>query len=119
MRILFIDDDSDLTFVLDYYLKKTEIEYEFAEDMETGIEKIKAFNPDIIVTDLFLPDGEASEIIGFLKRHNSEAKIFLMTSLDYSHKISDYRGKVEEVIFKPFKPEKLIEFIREKMEEGS
>ncbi|MCX7910737.1 MAG: response regulator [Endomicrobia bacterium] len=54
-KILIVEDDRDLVEILELHLKKHGYEVDHAYDGEKALEKVKEFNPDLIILDIMLP----------------------------------------------------------------
>jgi two-component system OmpR family response regulator len=78
-KILIIDDEKDLCFLLQSYLKFKHHEVVTANTLKDGLNKINTFHPDVLFLDNNLPDGfgwnKACEIL----ETNPGIKINLMT----------------------------------------
>jgi len=54
--VLIIDDEADIRDILTYNLKKDGFDVLTAENGQSGIEKAKAAQPDIIILDVMMPE---------------------------------------------------------------
>ncbi|MCE3297360.1 MAG: DNA-binding response regulator [Crocinitomicaceae bacterium] len=110
-RILIIDDEADILEIIHYNLVKEGFEVETAENGMTGIEKAKAFLPDLILLDVMMPqmDGiEVCENIRSIPELQSTLICFLTArSEDYSQ-IAGLDAGADDYIAKPVKPKVLI-----------
>lgn len=77
-RILIIDDDKeflkDITFLL-----KTGFECATAETGGKGLQKIHAFNPDVVLLDLMLGDENGLDILQFIHRYDETIPVIMVT----------------------------------------
>lgn len=62
-KILIIDDDQSIRIALKFILKKNGYVVIEAVDGNEGLKQIKKFNPDIIITDLLMPNKSGIELI--------------------------------------------------------
>ncbi len=62
-RILIVDDDTDLVKLLVIVLKRINAVCTAANDGRSGLDAIKAQQPDLVVLDLMLPDLDGFEIL--------------------------------------------------------
>jgi two-component system alkaline phosphatase synthesis response regulator PhoP len=67
MKILMVDDDTELLSIFEIALKKEGYEIITAYDGKTGIEKAKAEKPSLILLDQVLPDITGNDIVKLLK----------------------------------------------------
>lgn len=66
-KVLIIEDDS---FYRKIYVKKFEhagFQVDVAENGSQGLEKMRTFGPDIVFTDLVMPEIEGFQMIGMAK----------------------------------------------------
>lgn len=75
MKILLIDDDSDLLAIFETALKKEGFEVITAPDGATGLEKAKSEKPDLILIDQILPDMNGNDILKTLKQEESTKNV--------------------------------------------
>jgi DNA-binding response OmpR family regulator len=103
MKILIIEDEIELVSAMKNYLSsegflcETAISYFDAEDA------LSAFNYDIIILDLTLPDGNGLELIKIIKERNKDAGLLIVSaknSLD--DKIRGLDLGADDYITKPF-----------------
>ncbi len=78
-RILVIDDESSIRRLLRIMLEQNDYEVEEAADGDEGLKKIRSNPPDLIITDLIMPDKEGIETIMELRRNHPALKIIAMS----------------------------------------
>src|SRR5688572_1198784 len=74
-KILIVDDNSDCRDILARYLDRLGYEISEAETSAQAIRKALAELPDLILTDLRLPDMDALQAAAILKQDPSAGKI--------------------------------------------
>jgi YesN/AraC family two-component response regulator len=74
-KILIIDDDPSILTMLKRMLEKAGYEVDIASNGSEGLEKIESCPPDLLVTDIVMPEKEGLELIFYLRRKNPELKI--------------------------------------------
>jgi len=67
-KILIVEDNSDLSQLLAFYLSDAGYEISRAGNSAQGISKALAERPDLIITDLYLPDMNAVDATVILKQ---------------------------------------------------
>lgn len=67
-KILVIEDEKTLRFLLNQTLAEEGFEVEEAIDGEEGIQKLKESKPDLILLDLLLPGIDGFEVLSRIKR---------------------------------------------------
>ena len=78
-RILVIDDEQLLRSTVVTILTRAGFSVEDASDGEAGIAMFHKNPPDIVLTDIFMPNRDGIEIIKELKRSSPRTKIIAMT----------------------------------------
>ncbi|HZG25896.1 MAG TPA: ATP-binding protein [Chitinophagaceae bacterium] len=71
-RILLVDDNSDAADLLGILLKKKSFTVEKAYDGRSGINTALAFDPEIVILDLGLPDIDGYQVLKTLKEKLGE-----------------------------------------------
>lgn len=74
-KILIIDDDPSILTMLTRMLEKAGYEVDIACNGSEGLKKIENFPPDLLVTDIVMPEKEGLELISYLREKNPGLKI--------------------------------------------
>ena len=112
--ILYIEDDRLTQKIIVSVLKKYFTKIFVAND---GIEGIKLYhekNPDIILSDISMPNLNGIEMIGQIKHHNPKQKIILFTGyndLEYLKKAINLG--VDKYIMKPLETDEMLRVLNE------
>jgi DNA-binding NtrC family response regulator len=87
-KVLIIDDEYDLCFLLKSYLGSKNFEVAIASTLNTGLNKIEDYHPDILFLDNHLPDGSGWDMAAEISGKNPSLKINLISgeSLLSAHK---------------------------------
>ncbi len=80
-KILFIEDDDSLRWLLKESFKNVEAEFVFASSMEDGKKEIDQFTFDLVICDYHLGDGIGTEVFKHLKQSNEDTPFILFTSI--------------------------------------
>ena len=78
-KILVIEDDSSFRNVLVQMLSRAGYEVRQAGDGTTALEECTNFGPDLVLTDIIMPDKEGLETIQELLAYNPQLKIVAMS----------------------------------------
>jgi two-component system OmpR family response regulator len=78
-KILIIDDEQDLCFLLKAYLIVRHNQVIVANTLHDGMFQIKNFHPDILFLDNNLPDGHGWDKVCEIAEENPGMKITLMS----------------------------------------
>jgi DNA-binding response OmpR family regulator len=79
IKILVIDDDELVRITCRNFLKKAGYIVMEAENGCTGIALFKKETPDIVMTDLLMPEKEGLETIAEIRALNPNAKMIVMS----------------------------------------
>jgi pilus assembly protein CpaE len=113
--ILIIDDDINALKLLGYTLSKTGFEILAAQDGIEGLQKAEAYLPDLIVSDLMMPQMDGYEVTRRL-RANPNTKhipIIMLTAKSQVHdKVAGFEAGVDDYVTKPVMPAELIARIK-------
>jgi CheY-like chemotaxis protein len=78
IRVLLVEDDPDLAEVLQTLFKLHDINIVHAKTGKEAIRLSQQVNPDLLVLDLILPEGDGFTVVEWLQQHNQLCKIPLM-----------------------------------------
>ena len=127
-KILMIDDDINLLNVVKMVLEAKSYVFDAAHSAAEGLEKIKQFEPDLIILDVIMEDFVAGfRVVSELRTSGpgseyekySGIPILMLTSVtsktnvNFSEKVGTALLPVDAFIEKPVKPAKLILKIEE------
>jgi DNA-binding response OmpR family regulator len=115
-RILCIDDDPDVSGILKRRLSAYGVEVLRAFSGEQGFWTAVASPPDVIITDLLMPDGEGSYVLHRIKSHPLTAKvpvIVLTGQTNPAVKRAMIAMGVCEYLTKPLNFRQLLQSLRE------
>jgi pilus assembly protein CpaE len=111
MRVLLIDDEQFYFKLIRKTLKEAEYELEYAKTGPEGLSKIPAFEPDMMIVDLKLPEMDGFEILERLRRDPkySHIPVIVITAQDVlSEKLKAFELGADDYLVKPFQPEELV-----------
>src|SRR5262249_26415869 len=74
-KILIVEDSSDFSQLLTFYLSNAGYEISRARNSAEGLNKALAERPNLIITDLYLPDMTAVEATVMLKQDPATSDI--------------------------------------------
>ena len=77
-RILVIEDDVDLARVIGAVFAKDGIDVKLAHTRQAALEACFSFQPQLIVLDLSLPDGDGFNVVDWLRQHEDFANLPLV-----------------------------------------
>lgn len=110
-RILIIDDDPSTTESIGSYLKDIGYEVATASDGLEGLEMVKKFDPDLVISDIRMPKLNGLELYSILKGMKFSKPIILISSYNYAE-TSQEKLKITAYIEKPINIFELNDFIK-------
>jgi len=84
-KILIIDDDDSIRDTLTNYLKKQNYEVLSAENGAMGINLVERELPDIVITDIKMPEMNGFEVLKKVKDLDPDIHVIIITAFDDMH----------------------------------
>src|ERR1044072_6765910 len=111
-RILVVDDETQITRVLRTTLSAHGYEIRVANDGETALEIAKDFAPDLVITDLAMPNMNGIELCRQLRKTSQGAILVLSVRGEERSKVEALDSGADDYITKPFSTGELLARIR-------
>lgn len=112
-RILAVDDDRDILKVLKANLELHDYEVDTADNWTKAQEIISIRQPDLIILDIMLPDGDGIEICRHLRKEFPKIPIIMLTAKDkVSDKVVGLESGADDYVVKPFETLELLARIK-------
>ena len=111
-RILVVDDESHILHVLSLKLRNSGFCVDTAVDGEDALHQIAASAPDLIITDLQMPNLNGGELCQRLTEDPSTADIPVIILTARGYALGDEAAglnNVRQVVNKPFSPRTILE----------
>jgi len=111
--ILVIDDEMGILDTIRILLKNEGFNPYTALGGKKGLEQIAALKPELILTDVRMPDVTGLDILASVRAHDPEAVVILMTAqASLQSAIGAVNNGAFYYIQKPFKNEELVAIVR-------
>jgi pilus assembly protein CpaE len=110
-RILLIDDEYIYYKMIVHALKPLGYEIEYARNGLEGLTAVPIVKPDVVITDVRMPDLSGYEVAQRLRRDPRFSNIpivFLTNQADLSNKLKAFESGADDYLSKPFQPEELV-----------
>jgi DNA-binding NtrC family response regulator len=117
-RILLIDDDAGLSEVIGMLLEREGYAFERAGTVQAGLERIRASELDLVITDLRLPDGTGLDVIRASRARHPELPLIMITSYSSMESaIASLRAGAVDYIIKPFDNDEFLHAVERTLKE--
>jgi DNA-binding response OmpR family regulator len=116
MKILVIDDDVHVRHTLSKILQHSGYDVVTASDGKRAMTLLRSEFPDVVITDIIMPEQEGIETIGMIRHEHPEMKIIAISGggrirnvdfLDMARSLG-----ADDVIPKPFEVDELLDRLR-------
>ena len=79
VMVLIIEDEAKLRRTVAAYLEDSGYAIGEAANGREGIERFLEIRPDVVLTDLRMPEVNGMEVLGWLKRHSPQTPVIVIT----------------------------------------
>lgn len=111
-KILLIDDDAKLAEILGEYLERFGFQFESALAPSLGIEKIRQYQPDLLVLDVMLPEKDGFQVCREIRsssEHYSSLPIIMLTARgEVTDRVVGLELGADDYLAKPFDARELV-----------
>jgi DNA-binding response OmpR family regulator len=108
-KILLVEDDPTLSFVVKDSLQKNGFEVVHCSDSETGWQQFMKNNFDMCLLDVVLPKKDGMYLANQIRTKNETIPILLLTSKSMDDdKIAGFKSGADDYITKPFNLQELL-----------
>ena len=111
-RILVIDDEPQITRVLRAALSAQGYDVRIANDPEEGLLLFKDWTPDLVVTDLMMPDISGVEVTRTIRARSATPVLILSVRDHERSKIEALDAGADDYVTKPFSIQELLARVR-------
>lgn len=120
--IYFIDDSATMREVIKIAFRRENINVVAYNDAASALNTFEQNRPDIVITDVIMPDKDGYEVCQFIKQHPTlgNTPVILMSGV-VNRAVAEkaFSVKADELIRKPFQPQDLITRVRHLLQPGS
>jgi DNA-binding response OmpR family regulator len=112
MKILLVEDDTDMLDVTAYALRREGLNVIVATDGAQALRRWELERPHLVVLDVGLPRMDGFEVCRRI-RQSSSTPVILLTGLNSDeHVVRGFRAGADDYVTKPFSPRQLAARIR-------
>jgi two-component system, OmpR family, KDP operon response regulator KdpE len=111
-RILIVDDESQITRVLRTALTGSGYEVRTAEDGHAGLRLAREWQPDLVITDVSMPNMTGLELCGQLRAESQVPIIVLSVKGEERTKVEALDAGADDYLTKPIGMDELLARVR-------
>lgn len=108
--IFIMDDDLALQTVLEFALRDAGYEVILANDGQDGLEQLETLKPNLVISDVMMPNMDGVETFQRLKERLQDdgIPVIIMTALNRKPWFADLEAEGAVIIHKPFEIDYLL-----------
>jgi two-component system response regulator CpxR len=110
--VLLIDDDNELSKLLEEYLQSEQFELESAHDGPSGLEKVLGNHYAAVILDVMLPGMSGLDVLKQLRQKSSVPVLMLTARGSELDRILGLELGADDYLPKPFNPRELVARLR-------
>lgn len=107
-KILIIEDERELTKVLQAYLERSNFEVLTAYDADDGKKLWEEENPDLVLLDLNLPHSDGLELAKEMRRTKDTPVIMTTARVDEIDRLIGLELGADDYVIKPYSPREVV-----------
>ena len=110
-RILVVDDESDVTELLEYKLEQEGYRVATLNDPLAFVAKVREFEPDLMLLDIMMPELSGIQLCRIIRADSAMKEtpvIFLSARSEVEDRIKGLEAGAEDYISKPFNINELL-----------
>ncbi|MEL7002051.1 MAG: response regulator transcription factor, partial [Bacteroidota bacterium] len=119
-KILLVEDDQSLGYILKEYLQMHDFEVEWTKNGEEGANTFANDKFDLCILDIMMPKKDGFTLAAEMKAHNPEIPLIFLTAKSLKvDKLKGFKMGCDDYIVKPVDEEELIARIRAVLKRSS
>ena len=108
LKILVVDDDTNISELISLYLNKEGYETREVADGKLAIQVFEEYKPDLVLLDIMLPGADGYEDCKEIRKHNRTPIIMLTAKGEIFDKVLGLELGADDYMVKPFDPKELM-----------
>lgn len=117
MKILIVDDDENLGAIFETALQKAGLETVYALNGQSGIDKARTEQPNLILLDQVLPDISGNEVLRTLKMdaHTQRIPVLILSNFSQEELVKEAinNGALDYIFKYQVDPEDLVNKVKQ------
>jgi len=112
-RVLVVDDEKNITFVIQAMLERAGFEAIVFNDSGEAIEAIASEDVDVVVTDLYMPGPGGMEILDYCQKSHAQVPVVIITAYGtVESAVSALKRGAFDFVTKPFDQVELLNVVQ-------
>jgi len=112
IKVLLVEDEEELSSLLKDAIGEYFYSFSIANNGLDGLEKFEKINPDIVISDINMPQMNGLEMADILRKKYPDLPIIILSAFDQKeYLLNAIDVNVIKYLIKPFDPEELLEYI--------
>ncbi len=108
-RVLVVDDEDNITFLLDSALRHFGFEVRVAKTGRDALAQVEDYDPHVVLLDVMLPDLDGFEILRRMRMDGSKVPVLFLTARDaVDDKVRGLTLGGDDYVTKPFSLEEVV-----------
>ena len=113
VRVLVVDDESNLTELLSMALRYEGWDIKTAATGNSAVKTAKEFKPDAVVVDMMLPDFDGLEVLRRMRDEDPALPVLFLTARDaVEDRVAGLTAGGDDYVTKPFSLEEVVARVR-------
>ena len=115
LDLLFVDDEKEIREMFDFAIRKMNHikNYKIMSNYDEAVDVLNSYRVKVIVTDAYMGEKGGVDLLEMVSESQKECKRFMLTGAPESGMLQSAikRGKVDQVFYKPWKPNEMFQQI--------
>ena len=108
-RVLVVDDEENITFLLDTALRHFGFDVRVAANGRDALRDVEGFDPDVVLLDVMLPDLDGFEVVRRMRLDGQKVPVLFLTARDtVDDKVRGLTLGGDDYVTKPFSLEEVV-----------
>ena len=108
ISVLIVEDDKNISDLLQMYLEKEGYAVTTAYDGGAGLQKFRTIKPDLVLLDLMMPVLDGWEVCKAIRAESKTPVIMLTAKSETDDKVAGLRSGADDYITKPFEMREVL-----------
>ena len=110
--ILIVEDDPNISELVQMYLEKEGYNTRIASDGGQGLDLFRQLRPDLVLLDIMLPVMDGWSVLRTIRQDSKTPVIMLTAKGETNDKVQGLKQGADDYLTKPFEPEELLACVR-------